>query len=102
MRFPSDKTATLSPRNTALRFSGIDLDELITVHTCEDEHAIYENNDLLGVSSGLFRMCSCLCIHLVCTEPFATDPKRFWPADSLRSEERRVGEECRSRGSPYH
>src|SRR6185369_4008698 len=25
-----------------------------------------------------------------------------WPMDSLRSEERRVGKECRSRWSPYH
>ena len=30
----------------------------------------------------------------------AQDPVEF--ADSLRSEERRVGKECRSRWSPYH
>src|SRR2546422_330189 len=27
---------------------------------------------------------------------------RIWPAVYLRSEERRVGKECRSRWSPYH
>ena len=26
----------------------------------------------------------------------------FWGRDNLRSEERRVGKECRSRWSPYH
>src|SRR2546422_9959531 len=32
------------------------------------------------------------------------EPERFWAeaADSVRSEERRVGKECRSRWSPYH
>src|SRR3712207_9294899 len=29
-------------------------------------------------------------------------PRMFAGADSLRSEERRVGKECRSRWSPYH
>ena len=29
-------------------------------------------------------------------------PQPWKPADSLRSEERRVGKECRSRWSPYH
>src|SRR5256885_8238427 len=27
---------------------------------------------------------------------------RFWSRSALRSEERRVGKECRSRWSPYH
>src|SRR5690349_23456588 len=27
---------------------------------------------------------------------------RLWPDDRARSEERRVGKECRSRWSPYH
>src|SRR3712207_8611254 len=29
-------------------------------------------------------------------------PSRFSPSSSSRSEERRVGKECRSRWSPYH
>ena len=37
---------------------------------------------------------------------FGTDAKERWPMDrfrpSSRSEERRVGKECRSRWSPYH
>ena len=36
--------------------------------------------------------------------PFIIDQveRRIYNADSLRSEERRVGKECRSRWSPYH
>ena len=32
----------------------------------------------------------------------STDPKRKLIGDAERSEERRVGKECRSRWSPYH
>src|SRR5258708_38491286 len=34
--------------------------------------------------------------------PFRTVDVRCRPSDSPRSEERRVGKECRSRWSPYH
>ena len=30
------------------------------------------------------------------------DPQVIWKNDETRSEERRVGKECRSRWSPYH
>ena len=30
------------------------------------------------------------------------NPMQFGPTEDLRSEERRVGKECRSRWSPYH
>ena len=32
----------------------------------------------------------------------STEPLRLFNLDVLRSEERRVGKECRSRWSPYH
>src|SRR2546430_12828998 len=35
-------------------------------------------------------------------EMLLTNPMRFGIKDLLRSEERRVGKECRSRWSPYH
>src|SRR5258707_6041941 len=34
--------------------------------------------------------------------PFSTFPGGTWPGHRIRSEERRVGKECRSRWSPYH
>src|SRR5574337_724119 len=34
--------------------------------------------------------------------PFSPAPDRLRPPGRLRSEERRVGKECRSRWSPYH
>ena len=34
--------------------------------------------------------------------PFTNDIKRFDELEKIRSEERRVGKECRSRWSPYH
>ena len=40
-----------------------------------------------------------------CNSPapaFSTIPRRYPPGEATRSEERRVGKECRSRWSPYH
>ena len=34
--------------------------------------------------------------------PIKTKGKGFWKGIVMRSEERRVGKECRSRWSPYH
>src|SRR3712207_9492615 len=38
-------------------------------------------------------------VHVI---PNGIDPSELVPVDDLRSEERRVGQECRSRWSPYH
>ena len=45
--------------------------------------------------------------HRLCTrggmlESFLQEPERLTDDDVMRSEERRVGKECRSRWSPYH
>src|SRR5258708_17061407 len=37
-----------------------------------------------------------------CVEKLKILTVSFWPMRSMRSEERRVGKECRSRWSPYH
>ena len=40
--------------------------------------------------------------HQRCSEPGGGTRPRGWTPSVLRSEERRVGKECRSRWSPYH
>src|SRR5690554_7316227 len=40
--------------------------------------------------------------HFIAVAPFAVLAVAMWSPDFLRSEERRVGKECRSRWSPYH
>ena len=44
-------------------------------------------------------------LFVLCARISARDgsiPDRYQPSLSMRSEERRVGKECRSRWSPYH
>ena len=50
------------------------------------------------------RTCACTAcrLHLVGPMGFAIDDKKLKHAGLDRSEERRVGKECRSRWSPYH
>src|SRR3712207_8263205 len=50
----------------------------------------YNNNDILEEAYG---------INLL---PLATFAMKYYGKDPCRSEERRVGKECRSRWSPYH
>ena len=41
-------------------------------------------------------------VHLLGEKCVGLDVNSMKPLDNLRSEERRVGKECRSRWSPYH
>ena len=52
----------------------------------------YDNNDNYVLEEG----------QAIAIEPFATNGKGMVNDAVLRSEERRVGKECRSRWSPYH
>ena len=56
-------------------------------------------------------VCVCVCVRVcvfiwVCTHiPYSLSSLKtimFYPRKRCRSEERRVGKECRSRWSPYH
>ena len=57
------------------------------------------NRHLMKMTSSLTVCCLLSCLQQVCCRPFVTFGDY---ALRIRSEERRVGKECRSRWSPYH
>ena len=46
----------------------------------------------------------CMCENVCCVKPETkiTEVAKLMSENHIRSEERRVGKECRSRWSPYH
>src|SRR2546422_8418986 len=89
---PAVSTPAPSPAREAGASRGFELFSLLADHEHEQVSAYYDpSTGYRGI----------IAIHSTVLGP-ALGGTRFWNYASDRSEERRVGKECRSRWSPYH
>ena len=56
----------------------------------------------IGITYVIFRMITALAKKLISKNKKTSDNRKMKTITLTRSEERRVGKECRSRWSPYH
>src|SRR3989449_7062624 len=89
---PAPSAAAADPGRKPGEREGFDFFSLLAEHEHEQVSAYYDpSTGYRGI----------IAIHSTVLGP-ALGGTRFWNYASDRSEERRVGKECRSRWSPYH